>query len=430
MQIRNFKTLKSKQFMPLALVLIVCAYLSQIRSEGTHNMSYYVLWAKGVAEGQLLEIYHATSESLLQNSDSLTVPYTPLSQYFIAGTSRIFLNFLPNERATYVIAVNFICVLFTFFTALMFFLNQKTFAIKSPLVYLATPAVFLISPVLAYEDSIMSFFLVACLFSVRRKRYLLAGILGGCAVFSKQLALMPVVAIFLLILVSKRFLPTFKFLAGSVMSLILILSPFIVTGNILLYFKAQSLASVHTMLSAQAANFPWLGSLIYRCITLGPIDGFIEGGNGLRISNEGVRQIAYLGSGLATILAFTLWVIYWGRRIGARNINPIFGVAVMVFSYHLFSFGVHENHVFMLIPTLFLISRDKVAWDSYKLASMALTITLFSAYGLGHQSDLFTGSSSSQPFLFSSTLAICLLLYVFAFIKVLRIEPSNYNLSA
>lgn len=430
MQSWNLKNLVSKQFSLLALSVIAFFYLSQIRSEGTHNMSYYVLWAKSIAEGQLLEIYRATPESLLQNPNSLTVPYTPLSQYFTAGTSRIFLIFFPDERATYVIAVNFICVLFTFLTALMFLLNQKKFAIKSPLVYLATPAVFLISPVLAYEDSIMSFFLVACLFSVRRKRYLLAGILGGCAVFSKQLALMPVVAIFLIILASKSLLPTLKFLAGSVTSMILILSPFIVTGNVLLYFKAQSLTSVHTMLSAQAANFPWLGSLIYRCITLGPIEGFVEGGNGLRISNEGVRQIAYMGSGLATILAFMLWAIYWGRRIGAQNINPMHGAAVMIFSYHLFNFGVHENHIFMLLPILFLISRDKGAWDSYILASTALAITLLSAYGLGHQSDLFTGFSSSQPFFFSSTIAICMLLYVFAWIKVLSTNPSNSRLSA
>lgn len=430
MQIRYAKMLKSKQFRPLALIFIVSAYLSQIRSEGTHNMSYYILWAKSIVDGQLLEIYHATPDSMLQNSESLTVPYTPLSQYLTAGTSWILLHFLPNERATYVTAVNFTCVLFTLLTALIFFLNRRNISIKSPLIYLATPAVFLISPLLAYEDSIMSFFLVVCLVNLSKERYFLAGLLGGCAVFSKQLALMPLVGIFLLILYSKKFLPTAKFVTGSLTSSFVILSPFIFSGSTPLYFKAQSLTSVHTMLSAQAANFPWLGSLFYRCLTLGPFDGFIEGGNGLRISNDELRQISYLSSGLATILAFTIWAIFWGRRIGTRNLNPIFGAAVMIFSYHLFNFGVHENHIFMLIPILFLISQQATAWSSYKMASGALALTLVSAYGLGQESSLFTGFSSSHPFLYSSTQVVSLVLYLLAFIKILRTDPSNNDSSS
>jgi hypothetical protein len=415
-----FTSLKFKSF---TLALIVTAYVVQIASEGTHNMSYYVLWTKSIAEGRLLEIYHATPESLIQNSDSLTVPYTPLSQYLTSAMSWLVLKFLPDERASFVISVNLTCVLFTFLTALCFYRTRKKLEIKSPLFFLATPAVILISPILGYEDSIMSFFLVAMLISVNNQKYFVGGLLAGCAVLSKQLTLMPVVAIFLLILYSKKLIPVFRFLSGAAVSACVILSPFILSGSILLYFKAQGLTSVHTMLSAQAANFPWLGSLLYRISELGFIDGFIKGGNGLRISNDQIRQISYLGSGIVTILVFVTWAIYWGRKVGAQNIDLTFGAAIMSLSYHLFNFGVHENHIYMLIPTLFLLSNRFEVWKIYKLAGTALTVSLVSAYGFGGQSRIFNGFSSTHPELFTAALGASLILYSLAFLQLIFTNP-------
>ena len=202
----------------LVLSLLVIGYISQIRSEGTHNMSYYVLWARSIAEGRLLEIYHATPESVIQNSDSLTVPYTPLSQYFTGAMSWLLLQFLPDERSTYVISVNLTCVLFTFMTVYLFYRSRTSLNLKSPLLYLLTPAVFLISPKLAYEDSIMTFFLVSTYLTLRNEKYLLAGFFAGCSIFSKQLALMPAVALFLLLIYSKKLFPVIRFSTGSLAS--------------------------------------------------------------------------------------------------------------------------------------------------------------------------------------------------------------------
>ena len=420
-KIKDF--LGSLKFKSLTLALIVAAYVVQLASEGTHNMSYYVLWTKSIVEGRLLEIYHATPESVIQNSDSLTVPYTPLSQYLTAATSWLLLKFLPNERSSFVISVNLTCVIFTFLTAACFYKARKNLDIKSPVLFLATPAVILISPILGYEDSIMTFFLVVTLISVKNQKYFIGGLLAGCAVLSKQLTLMPIVAIFLLLLYSKKLVPIFRFISGAGVSACVILSPFIMSGNILLYFKAQGLTSVHTMLSAQAANFPWLGSLLYRISEWGFIDGVAKGGNGLRISNDQFRQIGYLGSGILTILIFVIWAIYWARKLGAENIDLTFGAAIMIFSYHLFNFGVHENHVYMLIPTLFLISDRFRVWEIYKLASTALTVSLFTAYGLGEKSGIFNGFSSTQSELFTAALGASFILYLLAFSQLVLTNP-------
>ena len=422
-----FASLKFKSF---TLALIVIAYIAQLASEGTHNMSYYVLWTRSIAEGRLLEIYHSTPESVIQNSDSLTVPYTPLSQYLTSGMSWVILKFLPDERSSFVISVNLTCVLFTFLTAFMFFLGRNKLGIKSPLLFLVTPAVILISPILGYQDSIMSFFLVATLISLKNEKYIIGGFLAGCAVLSKQLTLMPIVAIFLILLFSKKLMPLARFLSGATISSILILSPFILSGNILLYFKAQGLTSVHTMLSAQAANFPWLGSLLYRISEFGFIDGLVEGGNSLRISNDEFRQFSYLGSGILTVSLFFIWVIYWRRRVGVQNFDPVYAAAIMIFSYHLFNFGVHENHIYMLIPTLFLISNCATVWKSYKLASAALTISLLSAYGFGAESRFFEGLPATHPALFTSALGVSLVLYLLAFKQIFFTDPRQIqNLS-
>ncbi len=427
-EIKNlFASIKFKSFI---LALVVMAYVVQLASEGTHNMSYYVLWTRSIVEGSLLEIYHATPESVIQNSDSLTVPYTPLSQYLTSAVSWLVLKFLPDERASFVISVNLTCVLFTFLTALCFYRTRRKLELKSSLFFLATPAVILISPILGYEDSIMSFFLVATLISVNNQRYFVGGLLAGCAVLSKQLTLMPIVAIFLLILYSKKLIPVFRFMSGAAVSACVILSPFIFSGSILLYFKAQGLTSVHTMLSAQAANFPWLGSLLYRMSELGVIDGFVEGGNGLRISNDQFRQLGYLGSGILTILVFSTWAIYWGRKLGSQNIDMTFGAAVMIFSYHLFNFGVHENHIYMLIPTLFLLSNRFEVWKIYKLASTALAISLISAYGFGEQSRIFNGFSSAHPELFTAALGVSLILYLLAFSQLLLSNPRRVEIQS
>lgn len=409
----------------LVLSLLVIGYISQIRSEGTHNMSYYVLWARSIAEGRLLEIYHATPESVIQNSDSLTVPYTPLSQYFTGAMSWLLLQSLPDERSTYVISVNLICVLFTFLTVYLFYRSRTSLNLKSPLLYLLTPAVFLISPKLAYEDSIMTFFLVSTYLTLRNEKYLLAGFFAGCAIFSKQLALMPVVALFLLLIYSKKLFPVIRFSTGSLASSFLILSPFIFTGNLFLYFKAQGLTSVHTMLSAQAANFPWLASLVYRITDLGLVDGLREGGNGLRITSDAFRQLGYLSSGVLTILIFVAWAIYWGRKIGPQNIDPLFGASVMIFSYHLFNFGVHENHIFMLVPTLFLLTHNSRMWGTYKLTASALGIAIFSAFGLGIDSRLFSGFSLNHPLRFTLALGLSFVLFFWGFIRTIRTNPNH-----
>jgi hypothetical protein len=269
----------------------------------------------------------------------------------------------------------------------------------------------------------MSFFLVVTLISVNTQKYFVGGLLAGCAILSKQLTLMPIVAIFLLTLYSKKLIPLFRFMSGAAVSACVILSPFIFSGSILLYFKAQGLTSVHTMLSAQAANFPWLGSLLYRISELGFIDGFVEGGNGLRISNDLFRQIGYLGSGVLTILVFFAWAIYWGRKVGSQNIDMTFGAAVMIFSYHLFNFGVHENHIYMLIPTLFLLSNRFEVWKIYKLVSTALTVSLVSAYGFGEQSSVFNGFLSPHPELFTAALGASLILYLLAFSQIVFTNP-------
>lgn len=390
-------------------------------------MTYYVDWARNIVNGNLFEIYHASPSANFQKPDSLTVPYTPLSQYFIAGIAWVLLLVLPTERETFVTAVNLTCVIFTFLTTYLLYKNRKKLSLKFARLYLLTPAVFLISPVLAYEDSIMAFFLTYALIALKRSNYTFAGSLFACSIFSKQLALIPTAGVILLLLLSLQARALLRITLGFFATMTAILSPFIFSGTLLLYFKSQSLTSIHTMLSAQAPNFPWLASLLIRITEFGFVDGLEVGGNSLRITNDSIRQLTYLASGAATILIFLAWVLFWRKRMHLSEIDFVFAAAIMIFSYHLFNYGVHENHIFMIFPILFLLSYYP-NWESiYWPIAANFSVVLIISSGLGKDSFYFPGVVSTNPGIYTSLTFLNFLLYLFIFVKLFLTKPSIHG---
>ena len=118
-----------------------------------------------------------------------------------------------------------------------------------------------------------------------------------------------------------------------------------------------------------------------------------------------------------------LYLLYWSRKIGKSNIAPLYVGAVAISAYNLFSFGVHENHVFMLIPILFALTNSQVGKRIYFAASTALGLNLFTTGGLGLSVPNFTSLAATNGLAYSAIGILCLAGYVWTFYELMRINP-------
>jgi len=407
------------------LFIVGSIYLLFIFSQGTQNTRYFQEWIAGFVHGDFFSLYHVVPNHGALQADNLTVPYPPFSLYLLGIVAKILIFFGGEFHSVFLIASNLTSVLFTLATALLLYYWGQKRAILSPTWYLLTPAVFLISPILGYQDSIMSFFILGALLAAEADKYFLAGACASLAIFSKQLAVMPMFGLGLLLLLTIQWRVIIKTVVGFVVTTLVILSPFIATGTLAAYFHAQALASVHTMMSAQNPNFPWLISLFSRITTHGLFSEESYSSLPYQIENQAPRQKIYLSFALLTISIIITYLLFWSRKIGIKQISPLYMGAVSISAYNLFSFGVHENHVFMLIPILFALANNEPNKRIYLAASTALGINLLSTGGLGQTFTFFPILTAVSGFAYSVVSSTCLGCYIWAFWKLARSNPKK-----
>ena len=99
--------------------------------------------------------------------------------------------------------------------------------------------------------------------------------------------------------------------------------------------------------------------------------------------------------------------------------------AICITAYNLISFGVHENHVFMLIPVLFALTNSGSTKKIYLVASTALGLNLLATGGLGRSFSSFPILTGENGFAYSSVGAICLAAYLWVFYELFRIDPAR-----
>ena len=398
-------------------------YLLLTISKGTHNMNYFEEWVAGFIRGDFFTLYHVVPNQGILETDNLTVPYPPFSLYMLGAVAKILIFFGGEFSSVFLVASNLTSVVFTFLTAGLLWYWGRTRGGLRPLFYLITPAVFLISPILGYQDSIMSFFIVASLITAENQRYFATGLLASFAVFSKQLAVMPMFGLGLLVLFSLNWKAIYRAVSGFALGFLVILSPFIFTGTLTAYFRAQGLASVHTMMSAQNPNIPWVVGLFSRIGEYGFNDSRSYSALPLRIADDNLRQVLYLSFGAITVAAILAWLLFWTKRVGARNISPIYTGAVAISAYNLLSFGVHENHFFMAIPVLFALAVTQQTRRIYLLASGGLALNLLATCGLGRSVAAISPITQISGELYTATSMVSLALYVWAMLSLVRIKP-------
>jgi hypothetical protein len=408
------------------IVLIGLVYLLFVSSKGTHNTLYFEEWIKGFVQGDFFSLYHVVQHQGILDTDSLTVPYPPFSLYILGIIAKILIFFGGEFSSVYLVASNLTSTVFTLLTAFLLVNWGRDRGNLSVALYLLTPAVFLISPLLGYQDTIMSFFILAALLAAEKEMYFVVGVSAALAVFSKQLAVMPMFGLGILILFTTPWRSISKALLGFAATTVATLAPFIVTGTLVAYFQAQGMASVHTMMSAQNPNLPWLISVISRIDSFGIFNEKSYSALPYQIDNQVWRQRIYLSFAALTISIIILYFVQWSRRIGRRNVSPLHIGAISISAYNLFSFGVHENHVFMLIPVLFALRHSGNIKKIYIAVSSALGLNLLATGGLGRSFNNFPLLAGENSFAYSSLGALCLAAYAWAFYELFKSNPTRF----
>ena len=403
---------------------VLIGYLAFVSSKGTHNSDNFVMWISGFLDGDFFPLYHTVPYQGVLASESLMVPYPPLSLYILGVVAKVIVFFAGDSSNAILIATNLTSIIFTFMTAGLLAFLGRTYSIMSPVLYLLTPVVFLISPILGYQDSIMSFFVLAAFIAAEKKSWALSAAMAAMAVLTKQLAVMPIFGLGLIVLLTLQWRIIIRFTITFLLISATILSPFILTGTLPAYFRAQGLASVHTMMSAQNPNVPWLIGQISRIIDHGIFNAESYSALPLRIVNDNLRQFLYLSFGAFSALFILFWFFYWMKKLDGFQISPIFAGALAISSYNLFSFGVHENHAFMLMPILFAVVGNRQNRKIYVLASTALAINLIATSGLGRSLPSVPVLIYESGFLYCLVSMICLVLYTLALWELWKTRPT------
>ena len=404
----------------LVRYLIIAAgigiYMIALKSSGTHNMDYYILWTSSFIHGKLFDLYHVSEATKAITSTNFTVPYTPFSLYIIGLFTKILFIFVQENSLNYIIAINLTCTLFTIGT---FFLLRKlaiTHKIISPYFYLFSPTVILATPILGYQDSIMTFFILLTIFFVERQRIILSGIFGSLAIMSKQLALMPILAVVIILFLRINHKKKGVFSLAFFLTTTTVLSPFIISGHAIEYFRAQALTSIHTMLSAGAANFPWLFSICVRIVRNGLSAGMINGGSLFVLEPQILRQIVYISLG---IFCFSLFILWIKRELSSKiELNYFKAACVMLLSYYLFSAEVHENHIFSILTLSFMLTNSRKQIVIYGLLSAATFANLLINYGFGRSLGNLGQIANSNHLIYQFIIILCFIIYLGSFLKI------------
>ena len=364
--------------------IIFLAFLSLSFSKGTHNTIYFIQWIIDLNDGKIFELYHIPPYYQDSGSQNLTVPYPPFSLYVLTIIYKIIHLLILNETTAALLASNLCSVFATFATFyLLYFQKGRLNKTISPIWYILTPAVFLISPILGYQDSIMALSLILTVSSIEQNRFFLAGCTASTSIFSKQLAVMPLFAVFVVVLFAKDIKAICKIILSFAITSMTILIPFIHGNHLLQYFRSQSLASVHTMYSANNPNFPWLTGVLHQIyrdgLRLIPAHLILP----VTIENSTLRELGYLASGCMTLFTILGWLYFWRFRRKTLKISPYLAAIVGALSYNLLNFGVHENHVFMVLPLLFACRENPAVKHIYLVMSTLLGSNLFLLSGMG-----------------------------------------------
>lgn len=386
------KTLQIKDFLILLILALTLAlYLILSSSTGTADVDYFAAWSRESVHGNLFAIYQlGLSETYsypVGSNLTSTYPYPPFGVYLLTLFGLFTSSIAGDNISSFTYAANFLSVTSIFSISYALFRNnkEKTFQkrIRDVALFLVNPFTILLYCLLGYQDAVVCAFLVFSLLMARERKYMAVGIFFALAIWTKQLSwILAIPVLPYLFRIGTR--AARKFISGFVFTSIIILSPFIFTGNLFLLFQMLIKGSVHQVYSANAYNLPWLVGMLMQ------EDSIISA---LQLPSQSLTSddfnfiwfsSAYSFFESVYFLLIFISIIWIYRMKIASHIMLMYLFILFPVMYYIFAPGVHENHLLFILP-IFLLWRNSLAFTFYFIFTLLISINCFMRYGIGRK---------------------------------------------
>lgn len=379
---------------------------------GTADVGAFKIWTHAAGTGPVAEMYGVGGdppERRVHDFDGkqTTVNYPPVALYELALVGMVYGAAVPGfpDGVALTVAVKLLPIaaeagLFWLlvWSAGRFNPGTRETARFAGLAYWLSPAALMTSAVLGYVDALFALPALGALVAACAGRAALSGALLALAILTKPQAVFiaPVVGLALLPgLERRRVFPALKVMslaAGSgALTASIVLAPVVAAGGWANFLQAMGRFRHHDMLSGQAANVWWIVTYVMRAAYEVPEVGFASAFLAPVLRPLGITTIVGLGypnprlAASLVVLAAAAWGLWSGRRV--RDLPRISLLGAWVFyAYFMLSVQVHENHFFMILPTLALAAAALPDWRGpFWLLSgvFALNLNLFYGFGDG-----------------------------------------------
>jgi len=350
-------------FWPLLFFVLVLLSISFINSPGTIDVLSWIEWIQDFRNQGIITGYaHSHTD------------YPPLTTLIFYSFAKFFQQFGASDF----ISVKITILIFAFLSSGLIFFHTRSFQITS----LFHAGFILNSVCLGYSDVIITFFLILAFISLQKNNLLLFSIVFATSIFIKWQTLIIAPVCFIYILHQEKFNWSFiqRLSIQCALPVFFIAALIIFTFGPDRMFSTFSWALNHRWLSANALNFHWILTYIYR-VFFPETFGGLSNGEILYIGTENSPAIFVITKILFLLMyVYTLFIFYKAKGSFELLLGFMLSSYLLYFT---FNTGVHENHLFMaMIFSILLLAIDKKYLSLAAYIVIAFNINMLLFYGL------------------------------------------------
>jgi hypothetical protein len=389
----NFPNLKSNQkinSLPiLLLVSILPIYMILSLSTGTTDVDYFAAWSREVVHGHMFQIYQLdqTEPYLYKVGTNFTstYPYPPFGVYLLALFGLLTSSFAGDNLNSFVYGANLLSVMSIFIISYAIYrmslentLNKK---LRRVLIFLMNPLTMLLYCLLGYQDAVVCACLAVGLLMVRDGRFLATGICFGLAAWTKQLSWILAIPVLLYFLKLGRGASS-RFYCGFALSSLIVLLPFILSGNLFVLLRMLFKGSVHYVYSANAYNLPWFVGMLRNGESFA--SSYQLSSQGLESGNFQFLWFSTAYSFFSSLfLLFMVVTLIWFKKLRMTpDESLLYFFVLFPVTYFIVAPGVHENHMMFVLP-IFLLWKNSHGLRYFLYFGFLTSINCFIHYGIG-----------------------------------------------
>ena len=380
----------------LFLIVFILISLTLIKLQGSADNNIWLNWINNI------KLY-----GIFDGYDKNSADYPPLSSVMLFLSQEIFNHGAIGDRQA--IKLFGLCLLFISYL-ISLKISNNFFLAFSMFIFFTLSA-----GAMGYLDVYFLPFLLLSLFSLWRNKILWFSFFYTLTIFIKWQPL--ILAPFLLIYIIKKINLESNYNKRSRIVFNFVSPPIIIFAILCVLWGFTSIrdsflsAASHNLLSANALNFNWIVTYLVEIIDPAFSDRFnSNSGRIYYIDSKATGYLRFISLGIKIVfISFYLFALNKYRLSNHSFENFLKLSSLGYLSYFMFNIGVHENHLFMIIPLLFFLSiLQKEFLTHYIFFAMAFNINLFIFYGL-------SGSESIDRIFLGLDLTLPISIFIFVY---------------